>query len=603
MNPQDAFSNSPPPNARLVARQGPEQGQTFAIPPGGLVIGRAPECNLALKDSQVSRRHARLFWRGSRLIVEDLGSANGTLVNGMPISQPFLLSEHDTMQLGDSLFVVQGLLGHELTPTVRNLDAAAAAASRPPLPPRPQAKPPQNILSWLALAGLPFVGVVVVGLLALAGLWYFNQPAAVNQAPAVSFITPANGAQVSTGAPVIVQASASDARGVTRLELWVNGALIGQQTSVTPQGQPTLLLSVNWTPPVQGSHVLEIRAFNTANRQNLPAVITVNAAGAAATPTLSLPGPTASATPAPPSPTPPPTATSPSIIIFTPTPSPLPATPSPSLQALSDVNVRSGPGISFQILGLLRANETAPVVGRSIDGAWWQITFPPNSSGQGWVVATYVQPNPAAGSAPVVAGPPLPPTATPAPSTATPTSAPSAQVAFTADNTELSGGQCTRLHWQVRNVAGYYVDGIAGAGDEGERQVCDPVGTNTHTLRIQRQDGSTQDFIVTITVRPSNMPKPSLKSPDDGDKFSNGDDVKFDWSSVDAPGTVTYNLEVQYKDGGEWKNWRTINGLNKSEFKLDEFPDNKSGRWRVWASSSQLGDSERTEWRDFKFED
>lgn len=603
MNQSDTFSDSPPPNARLVAQQGPERGQTFPIPRGGMVIGRAPECDLALKDNQVSRRHARLFWRGSRLIVEDLGSANGTLVNGMPISQPFLLSEDDSVQLGDSILAVQGLLSRELTPTVRNLDAAVAAASRPPAAPLPQPKPPASRLSWLALAGLPFMGVVMVGLLIMGGLWYFNQPAAVSQLPVVSFVTPANGAQVNTGAPVIVQASASDARGITRVELWVNNSLVSQQTSPAPQGQASLLLNVSWTPPVQGSHVLEVRAFNSANQQNLPAIITVNAAGEAATPTAAVSLPTPTIAPAPATLTPLPTATGSIIIIFTPTPSPLPATPAPSLQAVSDVNVRSGPGTSFQVLGLLRAADSVAVVGRSADGAWWQIIFPPNSGNLGWVVGTYVQPNPAANNVPIAAGPPLPPTATPTPPAPTSTPAPSAEVSFTTDRTELNSGQCTKLRWQVKNVTGYYVDNIAGAGDEGEREVCDPVGTNTHTLRIQRQDGSTQDFTVTITVRPSNnMPKPNLKAPDDEEEFGNGDDVEFDWSSIDAPGTVRYNLEIQYRDNGEWKNWRTLNGLNKSEYKLDDFPDNKSGRWRVWATSSELGDSERTEWRDFDFE-
>lgn len=605
MHPQDTFQEGPSLTARLVAQQGPERGQSFPIPPGGLVIGRAPECDLALKDSQVSRRHARLFWRGSRLIVEDLGSANGTLVNGMPISQPFLLSENDTVQLGDSALAVQGLLSRELSATVRNMDAAVAAAAAarvpaaPPLPPKPKS----SLFSWLALAGLPFIGVVMVGLLVMGGFWYFNQPSGESQLPTVSFVTPANGAQVSTGAPVIVQASASDARGITRVELWVNNSLISQQTSPAPQGQASLLLNVSWTPPVQGSHVLEVRAFNSANQQNLPTIITINAVGAAATPTAGVSTPTPTSTPAPPSPTLPPTATTPAIIIFTPTPSPLPATPTPSLQAVTDVNVRSGPGTAFQTLGLLRANDTVPVVGRSADGAWWQITFPPGSGGLGWVVGTYVQPSPAADSVPVVAGPALPPTATPTPPAPTNTPVPSAEVSFTADKTELNGGQCTKLRWQVRNVAGYFIDGIAGAGDDGEREVCDPVGTNTHTLRIQRQDGTTQDFIVTITVRPSNMPRPSLDSPNDDEEFENGDEVDFDWSSVGAPGTVTYNLEVQYRDNGEWKNWRTINGLNKSEFELDDFPDDKSGRWRVWATSSELGDSERTEWRDFDFND
>jgi hypothetical protein len=152
-------------------------------------------------------------------------------------------------------------------------------------------------------------------------------------------------------------------------------------------------------------------------------------------------------------------------------------------------------------------------------------------------------------------------------------------------------------------VAAYFVDGVAGAGDEGDREVCDPVGTTTHVLRIQRTDGSTQDFSVTINVRSTSMPRPNLISPDDDEEFDEGDEVDFDWSTVDAPGTLTYNIEIQYDDDGEWKNWRTVNGLSNTSYEMDDFPDDTRGRWRVWAHSSTLGDSERTGWREFIFED
>jgi hypothetical protein len=98
-------------------------------------------------------------------------------------------------------------------------------------------------------------------------------------------------------------------------------------------------------------------------------------------------------------------------------------------------------------------------------------------------------------------------------------------------------------------VAAYWVDGAAGVGDEGNKEVCDPVGTTTHTLRIQRQDGSTQDFTVAINVRATTVPTPNQISPDDDVQFEDSDDnVDFTWSTVSAPGTVTYNIELQYRD-------------------------------------------------------
>jgi uncharacterized protein YraI len=585
---------------RLVGQQGSERGRTFAIPPTGLLVGRAGECNLVLDDVEISRRHARFSWQGSRLVVEDLGSANGTVVNGRPISGPQPLNERDIVGIGNSVFIVQGLTSQELTPTARNLDAAAPAMS-----PRYAATPPKAADSgstlWLVLIGLVLAAILAI--LGIGSFWYFSQsPSAVSQqTPAVTIINPANGAQIELNVPLIVQATATDSRGVVRMELWADGVLVSQQASPSPQGASPLLLNLTWTPTVPGSHVLELRAFNTANQQSTPALVTINVA--AGTPTATT-EPVAIVTPTP-APSDTPTATAPAIVLFTLTPSPTPTTETqPVLQAVADVNVRSGPGTNYNVLGLLRAGQAVEAVGRSPEGAWWQIVFPPNTGALGWVVGTYVQPNAAAGDVPVVSGPPSPPTNTPSPPTPTDTPEPSADVTFTADSTLMYQGQCTRLRWQVRNVAAYFVDGVAGAGDVGDREVCDPVGTTTHTLRIQRRDDSVQDFTVTITVQSNNVPRPSLISPGDNENFDwPDDDVEFVWSAVSAPGQVTYSIEIQSEDDGDWENWRRVNGLTDTRYRMNEFAGARPGRWRVWATSSTLGDSDRTGWREFKFED
>lgn len=585
---------------RLVVQQGPERGRSFAIPPTGLLVGRAGECDVTLDDVQVSRRHARFYWHGSRLLVEDLNSANGTVVNGRLISSPQPLSERDIVSIGGSDFIVQGLVSRELTPTARNLDAAAAPNYY--APPPPQAAPERGML-WLVLAGLGLA--LLLAILGLGALWYFSRPApSVSQAPSVTILTPASGTQVALNVPVVVQASATDNRGVTRMELWADGALVSQQDSPGPQGASPLLLNLTWTPATPGNHVLEIRAFNTANQSSPPVQVSVNVVGGTATATsiavivetpTSAPLETATATAVP-------------IIIFTPTSSPTPAPPptavsQPGLQAVADVNVRGGPGTGYPVLGLLRAGDTAAVVGRSPDNGWWQILFPANTGATGWVAGNYVQTNAAAGTVPVVAGPPSPPTNTPLPAPPTNTPLPSAELSFTADNTELNQGQCTHLRWRVKNVAAYFVDGVAGAGDEGEREVCDPVGATTHTLQVQKTDGSTQDLTVTINVHETGMPRPSFISPDENETFDINDEVDFDWSEVNAPGTVTYSIEIQSEDDGEWENWRTVNGLTNTSYRMDEFAGARPGRWRVWATSSTLGDSEKTGWRKFKFED
>lgn len=76
-------------------------GQTAAIPPRGLVVGRDEKSGLVLADMEVSRRHALVFRRDGHVYVSDLGSRNGVLVNGVKATADALLSEGDLLQLGN----------------------------------------------------------------------------------------------------------------------------------------------------------------------------------------------------------------------------------------------------------------------------------------------------------------------------------------------------------------------------------------------------------------------------------------------------------------------------------------------------------------------
>jgi hypothetical protein len=72
---------------------------------GAMRIGRAPECELVLRDSRASRRHARLAPRDGVLVLSDLGSTNGTLVNGNRITE-VALGAGDRIQIGESSLIV-----------------------------------------------------------------------------------------------------------------------------------------------------------------------------------------------------------------------------------------------------------------------------------------------------------------------------------------------------------------------------------------------------------------------------------------------------------------------------------------------------------------
>jgi hypothetical protein len=69
-----------------------------------VTVGRAPGCGVILDDDTfVSQVHARLFQRGRETYVEDLGSTNGTLVNGVRISEVTRLHRGDQVQFGSTL--------------------------------------------------------------------------------------------------------------------------------------------------------------------------------------------------------------------------------------------------------------------------------------------------------------------------------------------------------------------------------------------------------------------------------------------------------------------------------------------------------------------
>lgn len=75
-------------------------GQALELPVGETVVGRDVGCRLRFNDPAVSRRHLRLVRRGLELFIEDLGSSNGTLVNGAPIAGPTELADGDTVIVG-----------------------------------------------------------------------------------------------------------------------------------------------------------------------------------------------------------------------------------------------------------------------------------------------------------------------------------------------------------------------------------------------------------------------------------------------------------------------------------------------------------------------
>lgn len=82
----------------LLGETGPLKGQRFPIK-SWLIIGRDASCDIVIQDRQVSRRHARFSLNPRGVLLEDLGSKNGTHCNGHRVTDPVFLQDGDIIQV------------------------------------------------------------------------------------------------------------------------------------------------------------------------------------------------------------------------------------------------------------------------------------------------------------------------------------------------------------------------------------------------------------------------------------------------------------------------------------------------------------------------
>jgi hypothetical protein len=77
-------------------------GQRVALGEHTTSVGRLPECSITIEDGNVSREHARIKPGSNGYVVQDLGSTNGTLVNGQRISGSRMLADGDIISFGST---------------------------------------------------------------------------------------------------------------------------------------------------------------------------------------------------------------------------------------------------------------------------------------------------------------------------------------------------------------------------------------------------------------------------------------------------------------------------------------------------------------------
>lgn len=95
------------PSAALVIRQGQQAGMSFPLVGNQILIGREEGLDISLQDPEASRRHARISWQAGQFVIEDLGSTNGTFVNGVQLTTPQILNAGDSVGIGQTALVFQ----------------------------------------------------------------------------------------------------------------------------------------------------------------------------------------------------------------------------------------------------------------------------------------------------------------------------------------------------------------------------------------------------------------------------------------------------------------------------------------------------------------
>lgn len=136
---------------QLVMRSGPNPGAAYALDASQTTLGRDGTNTISINDAEVSRHHARMTLQGGKVVLEDLGSTNGTSVNGNRISGPHVLKAGEMVSFGeDIVFVFEA----------ESFDPDATVVSSPAQVRQPAAAPRQQPVASQPMPPQEYVGQV-----------------------------------------------------------------------------------------------------------------------------------------------------------------------------------------------------------------------------------------------------------------------------------------------------------------------------------------------------------------------------------------------------------------------------------------------------------
>ncbi len=117
---------------QLVMHAGPTPGKTFPLEGDVLTIGREAGNAVTINDAEVSRKHSQFVLQGGKYVLTDLGSTNGTFVNGQRITGQHVLQPGDTISLGEQISLLyEAVVAVDPNATMVSPAAARPAAARP----------------------------------------------------------------------------------------------------------------------------------------------------------------------------------------------------------------------------------------------------------------------------------------------------------------------------------------------------------------------------------------------------------------------------------------------------------------------------------------
>ncbi len=438
----------------LTIQTGPQSGQMFQLSDGSFTVGRAVNNAVQLTDATISKQHARLTIQANSIFVEDLGSSNGTFVNGQRITGPVAFAPGDILQIGTSLILeVQGGAGAAVP-----IPAAITASAGPMATPPAKGSP-----------GLVMAVVIVVVLIGLgAGAWFVLQSSQfVAETPQSQPVEPtATPLSTDTPSATLMPAVVMDLNvDQTTVQLGQCATLrwqVENAKEVRLDGEEVVDAGSHKVCPQEASKTYRLTALSLAGETSEETV------------TLTVPPPGVD-------------------IEFT--------TDDSSVTFGKCTMLRWSVENATEVrretkkVGLTGSEEVCPteaavtynLLVQTLDGENVEQT-----------VTIIVPPTPI-------------PTDTPQPATATPHPQPKAQNPvidkFIADQNSLNQGSCTTLRWQVRNAQTVRLDGTQVA-NTGNQRVCPTASNNTYNLVASGLgSGSTQSSLnISVAAVPTATP-------------------------------------------------------------------------------------------------